>query len=343
VTARVPQASPGAPRSLLSRKLIVLGVGEALGRGLTFLAMAYLFRTLGREYHGYLEKSLAILMFCSLGVDLGLGILGTRELARSPGQGAGLVGRIVSLQLVAAVVLCAGWLAYTWLVPMVPVQRALFTGLAFSLLFLPFSLHWVFQARDQSVAFAAPRAARYAVFCLLAVLLVHDPSDLGRLPWAEVGGVATLAVLCVVLFRRGGERLALRAPALAPGLLREALPIGASNLVWALRMYLSHVLIAVLAGEAQVGIFGAAHRILMVYQGGLDVYFTRFFPAMSAAASVGRRELTTLLERSLLLCVAPTLLLAAAITFLATPVMELLYSKEGAGSDGGPLLVWLIC
>lgn len=327
---------------LLSGKLVVLGAGEVVSRGLTFLAMAYLFRVLGREAFGYLEKALAVLMFCSLGMDLGLSVIGAREVARTPGSAAGLVGRVVSIQLLLALVMAGLWLGSAWLVPMPAVQRHLFTGLSVSLLFLPLSLHWVFQGRDQAYWFALPRAARYVVFCAGAFLLVRTPEDLSRLPLAEILAVACMGALLVAGFLRGGERF--RLDLLRPdwSLLRTALPVGGSNLLWALRMYLSHLLIAGFAGEAALGIFGAAHRVLMVYQGGLDVYFTRLFPAMSQAAQESRAALGSLLRRSTHLLLWPTLLLASGISWYAREIMATLYSQEGAGEDGGVLLVFLI-
>lgn len=327
-------------RSVLGGKLLVLGLGEVASRVFTFLAMAYLFRVLGRENFGHLETALAILMFATLAVDQGLSVLGAREVARDSARVPQLVERIVSTQWVLSFLVVGMLVAGALLVPMETALRRLLLGLSLSLFAVPFFLHWVFQGRNQMFWFALPRALRYGVFLVLAWMLVQESSHVVRLSLAELAAVGVMGLAYVVVLRRS-DPVKVRWRIDRP-LLREAMPIGGSNLVWVLRMYLSIVLIKVLAGPAAVAIFAAAQRILMVYQGGLDVYFTKLFPTMSQASARSSRELRGLLHRSLHLLTWPTLLMAGAVTYAAPEIMQVVYGKEHTGQDAAQLLVLLI-
>src|ERR1051326_1002891 len=95
-------AIPVAPR-LLAVNFIYLSLGEFAAKLLTFASFSYMARVLGPRYYGILEFTLALMVFFTLPVDLGLGAYGAREIARNPQKAARLLHEITGLRLLLAV------------------------------------------------------------------------------------------------------------------------------------------------------------------------------------------------------------------------------------------------
>src|SRR3954453_12730190 len=140
-----PQGKPAAraaePRRLAINFLFLSG-GEFTAKLLTFASFSYLARHLGAWNYGLLEFTLAIMVFYTLPVDLGLGSYGAREIARNPQSAARLLHEITGLRLVLA--LCS-MLALGVFIAVIhkSVELKMLLGLyGLSLLGGPFLLQW---------------------------------------------------------------------------------------------------------------------------------------------------------------------------------------------------------
>lgn len=336
-----PDGTPLGSR--LVTNLGILGIGELLTRGLTFVAFAHLARTVAPEAFGQIEWALAVMMFCTLVVDQGFGFLGAREIARDPEVTAGFVDRAVSSQVVLAAAVFALLVAAALLLPLDPVLGTLLVGFGISLFGLPFFLIWVFQGRSEMLWVALPQVLRQAVFLAGVVWLVRGADQLTWLPLAEIAAVAAASLSCVVVYRlRVGRapRVRLRVDR---EILREVLPIGGSQLIWALRMYLPIVLMLFLVGERETGLFGVAHRIVMVFQSLLGVYFTNLFPTISRASAVSDQRLWQLLKPSLHLVWWPTAAFAVGMAFASPWVLGVVFGSEFVTPSSIGSLVVLSC
>lgn len=307
--------------------LSYLAAGELLTRGLSFLAFAYLGRVLLPAQFGTLGSALAVLMVATLIVDFGFAIVGSREIARGGSETSGLVAGVVGTQLTGAVVVAVALVVASVVLPLDPDLAVLLRGLAASLPFVPFLLNWVFQGRNEMFWYAAPAVVRWLVFLATVVLVVRGPADLVRLPVAEVLAVAVAGLCYVLVYRRAGSRLPIRFRWRAD-LLGRVAPVGASNLIWAVRMYLPVMFVFGVAGAGPAGLFEAAHRLVMVFVALLGTYFTNLFPSISAAAARADRALSELLRRSLLVSGALTVALTVAMVGLAPLALWLVFGDD---------------
>ena len=64
-------------------------------------------KVLGPWYYGLLEFTLAVIVFFTVPVDLGLGAYGAREIARNPHDSERLLHEITGLRLLLAFVRCS--------------------------------------------------------------------------------------------------------------------------------------------------------------------------------------------------------------------------------------------
>src|SRR6516225_7999510 len=97
----VSAAFPAPQR--LATNLLFLMAGEFTAKLLTFATFSYLARTLGPRDYGFVEFTLALMVFFTLPVDLGLGSYGAREIARNPDRAPQLLHEVTGLRLFLSV------------------------------------------------------------------------------------------------------------------------------------------------------------------------------------------------------------------------------------------------
>ncbi len=325
------------------RGLTVLLGGEGTQRGLSFVAIWLLTQRMTREQYAPVEVALAALMFAALVVELGLPLLGAREVARQPTHALSLVRPVVGLQLVTALVLAglafvaraAGWIDGV-LAQLLPVY-------ALSLLLLPWLVPWLFQGLGAMAWVAAPGVLRQGLFLAGVAVWVTDGERIARLPWIEVAAVGGAAALAQLAWRKRTAALravgaigAIGEPRALPSrsaLLREAAPMGLSQFLWALRMFLATLLLWNLVERPAVADYGVAHRVMMILQAVITMYFTNLYPTLSRAAVGPRPELARLLVRSLSIATGGALLLAGGIAVAAPWLLHTLFRAEFANAQ----------
>ncbi|MFQ5666588.1 MAG: oligosaccharide flippase family protein [Candidatus Binatia bacterium] len=333
-------------RPSLGRNLAVLAGGEVMARVLTFVSFVHVARALEPATFGLVEVTLATVMFLTIAAEHGVAELGAREVARGAVGIEALARRIVSGQLFAAAGLYAVLATAVLVLPLDATLRRLLLGYGLSVLGLPFLLAWVFQGRNQMARVAVLQVLRAAIFTAAVLLAVHAPVHVLRLPLVEVGAVAVTAAASVWWLRRSGEhvRVGLHA-ALDAQTFRDSLPIGGSKLLWACRMYLPIIILASCVGSAEVGRFGAAHRILLVGQTVLGVYFTAVFPTISRLAYDSIDDLARFLQGSLRLALWPAVALALTVTWGAPMLLQVLFGSQyirGEATGTLAVLIWIV-
>ncbi|MFT7619826.1 MAG: O-antigen/teichoic acid export membrane protein [Planctomycetota bacterium] len=326
--------------------LLLLGFGEVATRGFSFLAFSYLGHVLAPEDLGIYGSALAVMMFGALTLDQGFGIHGSRGIARHPASTEVLVRQIVSVQLWLAVAIYAVIWVTSKLAPIDPTLGVLLRGLGLTLFAAPFFFNWVFQGRNEMLWYALPTAIRQLTFLLLVLLLVKTADDLKLLPYAEIGGAVICALCFVVAYVRSGSKLVID---LRAGwnrqLFKEALPIGGSNLIWALRTYLPILVVLGALGPKSAGFFEPGHRIIMVLFAFLGVYFTNIFPAMSSAAIHDRARLRILIRKALATSIVGTVVMATASSLTAEFAINLVVGSQyvtEAAVNSMIILSWIL-
>ena len=324
------------------RGLSVLVVGELLARVLSFLAFTVITRRLGPDAFGPVAVSLACLQVATLLVESGLPLIGAREVARDRLRAPGLLAEILTIQWrVALGLVFASFVALLSGVISGPLG-ALVPAYALTLLLLPPAARWLFQGLDEMRWIAWPQVTRYAAFLVLTMAWVKGPDDWRRLPWLELASLALSTSLCVIVLRAKG--LSLSSPReRTPGLLSEAVLVGTTQLAWVVRMYLPTLILWSTVTVADVGRFDVAHRVFIVLQGLLDMYFVNVYPTLARATAAPRPELRALLSHSLLLTAGATLVAVLVGVPSARWTLGLLFGSSFAGPESVASLRWLLC
>jgi len=338
-------------RQLEVGNVATLGLGEMACRVATLVAFVHLARTLTPAGYGQIELTLAILMILTLVVDQGLGTFGTREVARNPGQARSWASRIIVLQLIAAGVVLIGTVLVCTFAPFDPTLKVLLVGYSASLLGFPFLLQWLFQGLRQMGKVALPQVVRWGLFTALVFVFVRDANDILVIPIFEIIAVSAGAALFLCYFsrwKRAHPAQSADASSSLPGrrlLIKDSLPIGGSNLIWAMRMYLPTVLVGIFLAQTAVGFFGTAHRVLMAFQTLVNVYFLNFLPLLTEKMHHSPGQGGAILRRSSLLAGAACVIMALGVTAAAPSVIRLIFGEVYARSESPRLLslvIWVI-
>jgi O-antigen/teichoic acid export membrane protein len=323
----------------LARKVAITTVSLVIGRALALLAgvgaTALASRYLGLEAFGALTLAMAVVSLISVLTDLGMSTMAAREVARTPEREREILGNVLSLGLAFSVVaalllLAVAELAYAG---NPDVRRAMLV-LSLQLLTAPFlgAARAHFQAAQRGQLIAVGDVALAAA--IFGGSLIAVEADLGFT--AMVGAVAAgylvqAAVMTILV--KADVRLAWRVNRDTwTLLLRISLPLGATFIINYLYFRLDVVLLSVLKGEEEVGLYGLAYRVLEGLMVLPSYFMLALFPEI--ARLTGQRERVDAIVAAALSVMEAVALPVVLITAVfAADVIEVIAGAEYADAE----------
>lgn len=327
-----------------ARNYAALLSGEFLSKALAAVAFAYLARVLGPEGYGHLEFVLALVVFLTLLVDCGLSSYGAREVAKEPTALHGLALHIAALRAglslfaVAVLMLIGVSLDKPWAV------RQLIMLYGLTLLVVPGLVPWAFQGRDLMHWVAAANCIRWTFFALGVLLFVREPGHLWLVPLVETAAAMLAVGLYLSLLRPILPALTRQFdPRYALAILRESLPIGASELVWVGRVYFGTVLLGLMLESAAVGWFGAANRLVLALHTFVWLYFFNLLPSLSRASTEPKQVFSRLIGTSMQFTIWGAVFLGITASAFARPIITMIYGPSYLeAADVFAVIVWFV-
>ena len=340
-----PDVPPASPRRL-AINLVWLSAGEFGAKLLTFGAFSHLARMLGPAEYGFVEFTLAVMVFFSLPVDLGLGSYGAREIARNPDKAERLLHEITGLRVVLSICSLGALGIFLFFLHKPAELKILLAFYGLSLLAGPFLLQWFFQGHDQMSWVGLASIIRQAGFAGLVFVVYKPGIPIRYLGLIECASVTGVALFCLYVTRyQMGMRWEL--PRLGNSHLashfREGSPIGLTELAWGFMWYFSTVLLGFIYPDWTLGWFGASHRALMALHTFVWLYFFNLLPSISRCAALPNQNLLELMDRSVRFTAWIGLFAGGFLTALSPRIMPLLYGPEFRGAAHMfAVLVWML-
>ncbi len=328
----------------LALNFVLLSGAEAASKVLAFIVFAQLARVLGPDTYGDIEFALAVTLALSLLVEGGLGLYGAREIAKDKSGAVRLAVHVVLLRFALALVaflllvliaLFSGKGAQAEQV-LILYGLTLFAGAAL--------IPWVFQGLEQMHWIAASSVLRWSLFAAIVLFAGVDPARIWVVPIADLAAIVCVVALHASLFRRyvGPVRLIVD-PSFAVGLMRQAIPIGLTQIMWGLKVYLPTIMLGLLVGGAAVGWFGAAHRIVVALHTFVWMYFFNLYPSISRSTGQAPEVLQNLLRRSLQFTSALALFIGITGTLVANPLLTVVYGHQYSEAvTAFQILIWFV-
>jgi len=349
VATPVPEPAPpkkAAEPRRLAINFLFLSAGECTAKLLTFASFSYLARTLGPWHYGLLEFTLAIMVFFTLPADLGLGSYGAREIARAPENAERLLHEITGLRLMLAVCSMLALSVFIAVIHKSAELKMLLALYGLSLLGGPFLLQWFFQAHDQMHWVGIASIVRQAGFAVLVFLIFRGKSPLVLIGLVECVSVAAVGTYCVYVTRHkmhfGWPWPELR-PSRLVGHLREACPIGLTEVAWAFMWYFSTVLLGFVFADVSLGWFGASHRALMALHTFVWLYFFNLLPSISRCVTLPIQQLLVLMDRSICFAAWTGLFAVGFLSAFAPLLLTIIYGPAfRAATSSFTVLAWML-
>jgi O-antigen/teichoic acid export membrane protein len=338
------RVSPLRNSTCLARNFILLAAGEFAGKLFGFVAFAYLARVLGPEEFGQLEFALALIFFLTLFVDCGLSAYGAREIAKGEIALNRLTFHIIVLRCLFAAVGFIVLVVLVALLEKLSMLRTLLLLYGLTLFALPTLLPFVFQGRELMRYVATASVIRWSLFAAGVFLFIREPGGIWIVPLIEAGAIVCVSVFYVSVFLHyfGSLRQGIDWRWLGV-IWRQALPLGASELVWALKIFFATVLLGILLHGPEVGWFAAAHRVVISLHTFVWLYFFNLLPAIARSTKGPSEEVYRLIRISMQVTALGGALLAVAGTLFARPIITLVYgSQYHEAIPVFQVLIWLV-
>ncbi len=333
------EETPGARRALSPlANFAALGPSEVLGRAAGFFATALLARKLGVDAFGYLGFAVAIISYFGVALTAGFADIGGREVARDPLSAKRLGSDATGIRLLIA----AGGMAAIAIVAFAfitsPLQRAVLLLSSLSLISSALDTTWVYRGLSRNKTSALALLLAQLVYLAGVIAFVSAPRDVYRVPLIQLAGDMLAALILIALLFRGG----IPRPSMSGGLalLKQSGFITASRLLRSLIVTFDVLLLGLIAGSHQVGLYTAAYRVCMFVTTIAIATHIVFLPGMTRSVSEGTESLTRVLSRSISLTTAVILPIVVGGIILARPLLVFLFGADyGAGAVAFQILL----
>jgi O-antigen/teichoic acid export membrane protein len=237
----------------------MMAAGEIAARLVAFGATTLLARRLGPEGLGVLAFATAVAGYLIVFVGPGLAELGTREVARRPGEAATIAAGITGVRALLSAGLALALVGIAAILPEPPGVRLVVAVSAVTVVSAALEAGWVYKGLERGFLVGVALSAGQAAFALGILLWVHEPGDLPRVPLLQAAGEALVAgVLLLPLLARARWRRWWNAGREA---LRGGLRATLNRLLRAVILSSGVVVLGLVATDREVGLYSGAYRI----------------------------------------------------------------------------------
>ena len=336
----------GQRRPLLARIASNLAwglVAEGSARGALFLVSVHLAAVLGARYFGEFSYLQTIFVFLWMGVDLGLNMYATREVARSRTDVTCLLADLTVMRFLLALAL--GALALVLVSFRGDTSMlAVTAGFALYLVVRAVQPDWLLRGLERYRALAAANVATAVLQLAVTWAMIDGPEDfaLSSVPWL-VSYLVSTAGIAIALHRYGipvWRRGASSGPAGWWRHWSQSIHFTLSNGVSTLYQNLP-LLYLYWQGSAQAtGLFAAPFRLVVALLFVASVFPMTLYPVIADLETRGEaRALARLVGWAAALTLAATGVVSAVAVAWAEPVMQRLFGAEYLAAV--PTLRWL--
>ncbi len=350
VTPDQPGVS-GAPRSearRIFRNTGILAISGLVVRGMGMVMMILLARYLGPEGYGAYQRAESFTLMFSILASLGLDMIVTREVARrNPDTPEYLSGALVLKLFLGP--LCLAFIL--GLAHFRGYQGTFMFGIwCYSAVLLLTAVGQtvdaVFQGMDNMRNIAIGNLANQVVFVVLAVgcMGLYKAAPAVGLRWILVslaGAAAIRLTVSFVLLAR--LRLHWRRPRVATlrFLLLQSIPIAVATSFVVVYQQLDAVLLGELKGNAQVGLYKASGKFLLLFTVLRESFLVAIYPAFSAVAH-DRERLEGLVTRSIRYQLVGALYFIICFVMLPRVAPRLLGNDFRQTAAILPIMAWVL-
>ncbi len=326
------------------KNLLSLSLANIITRLLGLVVVTYLARVLHASGFGKLSYAQAIISYFSLFSDMGLRAYGTREVAKNRDRIKEWVNNIVTLRIIFTILSFGILLVFLLLLPATG-TREIVALYGLSLIPAAFFLDWVFRGTERMELVGIAQVVNSLVYCGLVLLFVHSSTDLLRVPLCMIAGTSVAVVFLSVLFRKGYGWLSMTVDfTFQKRILGSAFFFGLASILTKIYYNFDTVMLGAMKGDAVVGYYSAAYRVILVLISFGGLVNQAIFPAVAQYYKKGdNTKLSLLLRFTVKAMTTVAVPLAVGGTIVARPLITLLYGSQYEHSVVAfQILIWVV-
>jgi PST family polysaccharide transporter len=178
----------------------------------------------------------------------------------------------------------------------------------------------------------------FVVFAMIRLLLILQEAPLIAFAWAMLGEAAVVAMILLTILGRKGIALSQLSASIARAktLLADSWSLIISAIAITLYMRIDQIMLGQMIGDEAVGVYSAAVRISEVWYFIPMAIVASVFPALLEAKKRSEAEYNARFQRLYDVMVIISMAFALPMTFLAAPIVGLLYGASYR--ESGPVL-----
>lgn len=237
--------------------VVQLLLGRLGTMGLQFVVLVVVARQLGPSSFGALQLAMAAFVYVGWASDLGLSILGARQVTLDVAP-----GELVAARLILAIPALSGLAVAAVVIDAHGTAIAIVAILGLGTIANALHLRWLLQSASRFGRIAVADIGAAALQAALAGLFVHGPNDL-LVAAAVIAMHPIVSSFLALAASRSFPGLGLRVGRGTIRLVRSALPLGVATLATAIYYSADSLMLGAFRPVEEVGNYGAAYRIVL--------------------------------------------------------------------------------
>lgn len=327
------------------RNFLTLFSGNVVGQILFFLGTLYLARVFGPTAYGIWSFAQAWQLYLMRFGEVGLEVTAIRETVRRPETTAHWLRTLTVLRLALGVVLLMLTIlvAYLGFIPLGSSDSVVLFSL--SVVPMAFLSEWVYEAAQNVRVTGAARVVKGLLFLVGVVTLVKTVDQLYESIILYIISLTfpTLVVFILVL-QKYGFAFSSFSFASAWQVLKEAAPTGTATILSHYCLFAGTLFTGYLLSQEEVGLYSAAHRVVVVPWAYVFVSFQRvLLPTFVKLHIASPKSFYRFVYQFFKLSSITSLVIGIAGTFWGPAVMRFLYTSAYDESIGTfMILLWAL-
>jgi len=318
------QALIGNSGWLLADKIIRGGVG--------LIVAVWIARYLGPQSFGQLNFAIAFVALFSTISTLGLDGIVVRELVRQPEKKNEILGSVLELKLLGGGVAFLLAFAAIWVLRPTDSQAHWLVGIiAAGMIFQAFDVAdlW-FQSQVHSRWTVMARNIACLILTAVKCGLIIAGAGVVAFAWAATAEIVLGAFGLIVVFQSTGNAWKCFRPVWhrMKSLLQEGWPQLFSGMAIMLYSRIDQVMLAEMVGEREVGMYSAALRLSEMWNFIPAIIVSSVMPSLTEYRARSKSLYYQRLQQLYTLLARVAYIVAIPMTFLARPLIELLYGES---------------
>lgn len=250
------------------KNIFSLSIAEMASKGLAFVYMIYLIRTIGPESNGVLNFAKSLVQYFLIAVALGFDQIGIRETAKDKSLLKQYVDLITSIRISIAI---ASFFLLFIIVQLLTISKPDLVNnqhivyiYGITIFSNALMLNWVFQSLEKMEIIAFRTIGIYLLNFIGIFLFVKSSDDLTLAVIIISASMLINSIIMFVYYRQKYHTFNFNFDLKEWWrIIREALSIGLIFLIATLYNNIDITLLGIIKGDFETGIYGAAHQVIV--------------------------------------------------------------------------------